>query len=313
MNIAMYAISPNQPELSFLDDRASCIPAYLRNTPWPAYKTQVLSNLLPELRQAITKLTKKVSTERVHSTRVVLRRWQVATKVIEIEGSDWSHYQALNGKLNKLRKALGTLRDCEILLELAKDLKLSKTVITGFKKEKQFLLAKVKKRLAQKNVAPVFKRFDRLIKRRKLDLVMLNDKSTSGSMSAYQHLEPLLCQLELQAQDLEAVAHSAEELHELRITIKTWRYVLTEFFGLTNLQLVKAQQVLGKLHDLDRLSEVLKESKYLSGLDNDTLERIAQLREYLLSDFAKLRENLPYELRPSVKSTNVKLSRTRRG
>src|SRR5262249_28091182 len=91
---------------------------------------------------------------------------------------------------------------------------------------------------------------------------------------AYEHLEPYLVHLEGLTRETEMKAFTPAQLHELRIEIKSWRYFLTEFFGLTNLQIVKAQQLLGKVHDIDRMLEILDDSKKLPTLSSDKKARI---------------------------------------
>jgi hypothetical protein len=91
----------------------------------------------------------------------------------------------------------------------------------------------------------------------------------------------------------------------LRLSIKAWRYLLAEFYGLTNLQLVRAQQILGKLNDLHRVETLLAESK--TPLANEALSKLNEQREKLLDDFTQFRESLPYGLRPTISSIIDKL------
>jgi CHAD domain-containing protein len=298
----MFYLEPDHHQPKHSGDPISSVPPHLRNFSWPAYEAQVLAGLLPDLKSAVSKLTKKLSTKRVHSTRVNLRRWQAVGQIVA--NNDWKaiEYQRLDKSLNKLRKSLGQLRDSEILLELASDLKLPKRLRRRFKAERKELLKEVDKYLAKAEPMPHLKSFARLIRKRKKQLAIQEDLSQFGYVSAFHHLEPLLERMEEQTRDLEPNAIAPEQLHQLRIMIKNWRYFLTEFYGLTNLQLVKAQQVLGKLHDLDRLLEVLKESGRLSMLDNQKLEQIKTRRKELLDEFDSFRESLPYGLRPSITS-----------
>jgi CHAD domain-containing protein len=238
----------------------------------------------------------------VHSTRVNLRRWQAVGRIVANDDWKMAEYQELDYSLNRLRKCLGQLRDNEILLELVSDLKLPKKLRRRFKAEGKELLKKVEKYLAKAEAMPQLKSFTRLIRKREKQLAIQEDLSQFGYVSAFHHLEPLLQRMEEQTRDLEPQALSTEQLHQLRIMIKNWRYFLTEFYGLTNLQLVKAQQVLGKLHDLDRLLEVLRESGHLSMLDNQKIEQIKTMRKELLDEFNTFRESLPYGLRPSITS-----------
>jgi CHAD domain-containing protein len=234
----------------------------------------------------------------------MLRRWQ-AVRIVAVYGSHFPGYEALNTKLNKLRKMLGELRNWEILLELAQSLDMPLIIKSTFKKRRDALKIQAKHFLAGKSLAKAHLKFDRVIKARKLDLDLCKDGFDAGSVSSYEHLEPFLEKLEQESRKLERTAQSAADFHKLRLKIKTWRYFLTEFFAVTSLPLVKAQQVLGKLHDFDELREVLKESKHLHVLDNATLERIATMRREVLAEFSGLRRNLPYGLRPMVVSQAI--------
>lgn len=296
----MFYLEPEQYESSHSGDPISSVPPHVRNCSWPVFEARVLAELVPDLKRVVSNLTKKRSTKKVHSTRITLRRWQAIGQVVANDDWKLAEYNRLDKSLNKLRKSLGDLRDSEVLLELAADLKLPRKLTRRWKADRKRLLKKVDKCLAKANPLPKLRSFARLIKKRKKQLAIQEDRSQFGYISASQHLEPLLQTMEEQTHDLEDKAVLPEQLHQLRIKIKNWRYLLTEFYGLTNLQLVKAQQVLGKLHDLDRLLEVLKESGDISMLDNQKLDQIRTRRKELLDEFNTFRQSLPYGLRPSI-------------
>jgi CHAD domain-containing protein len=102
-------------------------------------------------------------------------------------------------------------------------------------------------------------------------------------------------------------AKSDEELHELRLFIKRWRYILAEFFGLTTLELVKAQQLLGKHHDLTRLLHQLNLEVERLGTQkchgaDQARSRISLELAKVLDDIKPVIANLPYGLRPHTVS-----------
>jgi CHAD domain-containing protein len=124
--------------------------------------------------------------------------------------------------------------------------------------------------------------------------------------SAYHHMLGFLEATERVAHDQASRAVSDEDLHELRLSVKRWRYILAEFFQLTNLDLVHSQKLLGKHHDLSLLKERLESTAAklgkkgeIAGLEEAksrlTLELIA-----LSEEIGPVKENLPYGLRPSV-------------
>jgi CHAD domain-containing protein len=100
-------------------------------------------------------------------------------------------------------------------------------------------------------------------------------------------------------------ANTDEELHQLRLSVKRWRYILAEIFGLTNLELVLAQQLLGKHHDLTLLKEALEatsnklKAKNIVGLEEAQSRLVLELRS-LTEEIIPLKDNLPYGLRPST-------------
>src|SRR5262249_37550434 len=116
--------------------------------------------------------------------------------------------------------------------------------------------------------------------------------------SAFNHIDTYILAQEDMVRELEARAQTPEQLHELRLGVKRWRYMLTEFFGLTTLQLVRAQQILGRLHDLDRISDLLD-----GNCPDDVRLRLEDQRRQLLQDFSLIRQCLPYGLRPLWLST----------
>jgi CHAD domain-containing protein len=291
-----------------LSEQQAVVPPHLRNNPWPTYQIDVLAKLFPELRKALNKLRRKITSKRVHAARVVLRRWQAVTKVVTSEVSPIRNYKGLKVRLNTVRKILGNLRDWEILLELGETLDIPESLQCKWRQKRVRLLAKVEKCVSGKSLSKRLRQFNKSLKQQQQNLARFKDVSHLGAISAYNHLEPLLDKLEDQARQAESTAFSPEQLHELRLKIKYWRYFLTEFYGLTNLELVKAQQLLGKIHDLDFLVEVISQSKKPSILDNRKLARIMDLRQSLLQEFAQLRRHLPYGLRPSMTSSLDRIS-----
>ena len=121
--------------------------------------------------------------------------------------------------------------------------------------------------------------------------------------SAYEHLEQSLEALEMKAAEALRTARTVEDLHNLRLDVKSWRYLLEEFFGVSCTGLYKAQQLLGRLNDVDRLRLFLLECSG-PGI-NESIELLLIRREELLSEWSTVKDSLPFGFRPE----NVSRSR----
>ncbi|MBA3858684.1 MAG: hypothetical protein C0507_17395 [Cyanobacteria bacterium PR.3.49] len=283
-------------------------PPHLREQPWLELEQKTALGIYEDVEKVLKKLAKaklgkEPAPKLVHETRVVLRRWESIWGVLERDGwSDKKFLKKTGDPLRKLHKLLGAARDWDVNLELAEEYDLPDSVRKVFKKERAKAGDKVSKKLAKLKVKRLAKDLLKFLLKRPQQIAVRHTGSSKLFQSAYSHLEPLLAEQEDTARALEAHAHTPSELHELRLVIKAWRYLLVEFFGLTNLELVKAQQLLGKLNDLERLSQLVSA---ISAQDAGATRAMIKLQEQklkLLSDFDNLRVNLPFGLRPSVTS-----------
>jgi CHAD domain-containing protein len=286
------------------------VPSHLLNCDWAAYELSVLASLTRDLQAVTAKLERKLTTSRVHNARIALRRFQSICRVLDRDGLRLDEYDLAKRELNRFRKSLGKLRDLEILVELAQGFDLDPAILKSWRSKCEARNRKTMKQIDPKKLRRLLKSLGHAIRHVKRPYTRFssyaNDRihtahNGDGHLQcAYDHLEPYLVQLEDLTRETEMKAFSPVQLHELRIEIKSWRYFLTEFFGLTNLQIVKAQQLLGKVHDIDRMLEILTDSNQLPTLSSDKRERISTFREKLLAEFGKFRKHLPYGLRPSV-------------
>lgn len=286
-------------------------PPHLREQAWLELEQKTalaiyedVENVLKKLAKA--KLGKEPAPKLVHETRVVLRRWESIWTVLERDGwNDKKFWKRTGNPLRKLHKLLGQARDWDVNIELADEYALPDSVRKVFKKERAKASAKVAKRLAKVKVKRLAKDLLKFLLKRPQQIAVKHAGSSRLFQSAYSHLEPLLAEQEDTARALEAHAHTPSELHELRLVVKAWRYLLADFFGLTNIELVRAQQLLGKLNDLERLSQLVGA---IAAQDAGATRAMIKLQEQklkLLSDFDTLRISLPFGLRPSVSSVAV--------
>ncbi|MBS1990320.1 MAG: CHAD domain-containing protein [Cyanobacteria bacterium SZAS LIN-3] len=207
---------------------------------------------------------------------------------------DGGFEKSIGRKLRKLNKLLGGLRDIDVNLSLARDLHINQILVRRLYKERQELKREVEKKIGKLNLSKLISRLREYLAAKSETLeaaARTSMRSTNGllsgaaggsnggtngvsagsvativaesdqhmlpDLSAYVHLSQFLGQAEHQCRLLCEHTKGMEELHELRLAIKRWRYLLSEFFGLTNLELVRAQQILGRIHDLYRLEEEL--------------------------------------------------------
>ncbi|HNB24298.1 MAG TPA: CHAD domain-containing protein [Candidatus Melainabacteria bacterium] len=283
-------------------------PPHLREQPWLELEQKTALGIYEDVEKVLKKLAKvklhkEPAAKTVHETRVVLRRWESIWGVLERDGwNDKKFWKKTGSKLRKLHKMLGNLRDWDVNLEFAEQYELPDSVRKVFKKERAKAGKKVAKSLEKLEVKQLSKSLLKFLLKQPQQIAVRHAGSSKLFQSAYSHLEPLLAEQEDTARALEAHAHTPSELHELRLVVKSWRYLLADFFGLTNLELVKAQQLLGKLNDLERLSQLVGA---IAAQDAGATRAMIKLQEQklkLLSDFDVLRHNLPYGLRPSVTS-----------
>lgn len=283
-------------------------PPHLREQAWLELEQKTALGIYEDVEKALkkmakAKLSKEPAPKLVHETRVVLRRWESIWGVLERDGwSEKKYWKKTGNQLRKLHKLLGEARDWDVNLEMAEEYSLPDSVKKVLKKERAKAGAKVSKKLAKLKLKRISKDLLKFLLKRPQEIAVRHAGSSRLFQSAYSHLEPLLAEQEDTARALESHAQTPSELHELRLVIKSWRYLLVEFFGMTNLELVKAQQLLGKLNDLERMSQLVTA---IAAQDVSATRAMIKLQEQklkLLSDFDSLRVNLPYGLRPSVTS-----------
>jgi CHAD domain-containing protein len=301
MTTVTYSLDGNQR----LTERI--VPPHLDGSPWLMFEQQRALHIYDDLSRTLRRLSKKPSAERVHEARVVLRRWDCIWNVLDADGWTTKKYSRQVGKeLKKIRHLLGVLRDCDVNIEVAESLAAPAEIIEKWQAERKSIARKTKKQLKNLEVDELLKKLSTfLLKRPEKLRGSFENEGENGGESAYNHLEPFVRNQEEIARKLASSAQTPEELHALRLSIKAWRYLLAEFYGLTNLQLVRAQQILGKLNDLHRVELLLAATG--SPLANESLNKSNEQRLKLLDDFTQFRETLPYGLRPTISSIVEKL------
>lgn len=269
-------------------------PDHLVGIPWLDYEKDCALALCDSLLAELARLSKRLTAGRVHDTRVALRRWFSLWWVLDKDR--WQTKGIKRKVLRKLRQLLselGRLRDWDVNIELAGELGCPATLTGSWERQRTKLRGKVRKQMKRLDADKLISRLRRYIERRPEKLKSKLHDPSAFSVSAYEHLERYVAEQEDTVRSLEAGAQSEEELHQLRLAVKRWRYLLTEFFGVTNLKLVRTQQTLGRLNDLSRLQALVAgkaDLKFASQLDYQ--------RKKLLAELEQIRKELPYGLRP---------------
>lgn len=278
---------------------------HLKERSWLEFEESTAIALCNNLAEELKLLAKKANARHVHDTRVALRRWDAVWSVLERDGWRTDAYNKRVGRhLKRLRKRLGELRDWDVNIETGQSFSVPDQLLERWKQERSQAEKRMRRGLKEMKVGKLPKRLRKFIEKRPFQLrrEIAQVKVRLLAENAYEHLEPYLVEQEELTKDAEAVAHDWQTLHQLRLRIKHWRYLLTEFFGLTNLELVRAQQLLGKYNDISRISRLLNESEHTKALAKDALAKIESQSELLMKEFTEFRKSLPYGLRPAVVS-----------
>lgn len=273
------------------------IPPHLAALTWVVFERDTAFTVWDGLERELFQLSRKVSEKRVHDTRIALRRWNSVWQVLKRDGFESKKFaKRVDKKLQKLLKVLGEARDCDVNVELGDKVGVTKETLDKWRKEQKVLSRAAKRYVEALDVDQVVKDFDKCLNRRARKLSRQLFETSYGQETAYQHMERYLVEQERVVFDMERTAKTPEELHQLRLGIKAWRFLLAEFFGLTSIGLYMTQQDLGRFNDLTRIGELIKDLPE----ESKASEAIKKLNEKNMKDFAKSRKQLPYGLRPMV-------------
>lgn len=274
------------------------IPQHLMDMDWLHYEQARALELSQSMSRELKALCTKASARQVHDTRVALRKWSSVWSVMKEDGWKSKKFKRHAGrKIKLLQKLLGELRDWDVTIELGRQVGCSAPLIAEWTAKRRQLHRNVKLRLQDANVEQMMLWLSKYLDRHKARLENRLGNSARSLSPAYDHLDCYVAHHENEVRKLEPLARSPDQLHKLRLAIKRWRYLLTEYFSLTNLELVRAQQHLGKIHDYDRLKTLI------AGKGQRKSEQIIMSeRAKLKRRFNRLRRKLPYGLRPSLSS-----------
>jgi len=272
-------------------------PAHLSEESWVQFEHRAAQNLLAALEGELKKLKLRVIPERVHKSRVSLRRWFSVWSFLADDG--WEEKKFKKKVLTPLRgflKELGELRDFDVNIETAEQLSCDEQTLEDLKACRKKLKQRIDKSLSDLEPEEIIAKIENYLESKAIELAENIKTEPDKDHSAFAHFDRYIKTHEEQVKKLSEKATCPESLHKLRLAIKKWRYLLTECMGLTNLELVRAQTLLGEIHDYDRLEPFLREhddrSTALAAL---RLERSTRIQE-----FEQLKVYLPFALRPGT-------------
>lgn len=286
-------------------------PEHLIGVSWLSQEESRALHVMRDIEKCLAKAHKKLTVNRVHEIRVVLRRWYSIWDILCLDRWQDDQYEKQIGRTFKeLNKQLGKLRDIDVNITYAKEYSLPEAVILLWLKKRKRLTKVVAKNIGKLKLRRAVNSLKTYLGRKAYELeqyLAFNEEELRLSIndSAYHHMVGFLEATERVAHDQAKSANTDEELHQLRLSVKRWRYILAEFFGLTNLELVLAQQLLGKHHDLTLLKEALEATAHkldnegIAGLDEARSRLVLELSS-LTEEIMPLKDNLPYGLRPST-------------
>ena len=272
-------------------------PEHLGAESWVDFELRAALNLSQAMESELKKLKLRVIKERVHKSRVSLRRWFSVWGFLAEDG--WEAKKFKKKVLTPLRdflRELGELRDCDVNIETAEKLQCDAQTMAEFKALRKKLKHRIDKTLTEVDPPKLAGQIEDYLTDRAKELNKEIEKSSIADHSAFAHFDRYLQSHEEQVKKLSLKASSPESLHKLRLAIKKWRYLLTECMGLTNLNLVRAQTLLGEIHDYDRLEPVLADGHELTG----AIYRLRLERSALVNEFEQLKKDLPFGLRPGT-------------
>ena len=275
---------------------------HVERVAWVAFQAAAAYRLLEQMQTEFKRVRSKQSVTRVHDSRVALRRWFAIWHVMRADG--WESKKFRNNAIvpmEHLLEQLGEVRDMDVLSELAADLNCKASFLQklqGYRDEARKELVKSLKII---DINELIKYISRYLQKRRHKMEEAVRQSSLAAESASVHMHAILVEQEQQVRKLEETATDPKGMHHLRLAIKGWRYLFSEFFNLKDAELERVQGLLGDIHDLDKLSEwLLNDGGNIVAVSN-----LKQRRAALLEEVPSALLELPYGLRPATEQSSI--------
>jgi|AGTN01.1.fsa_nt_gi Uncharacterized conserved protein len=286
-------------------------PEHLLNIDWLEFEYKVASDALNAVLQEVRRLETRRDKKFIHSTRVAFRRWYAVWSILKKDG--WQRPGAKKKGFKDLKRAyklLGSVRDWDMTINLARKGSVPEPIVKRWLKERGEVRKFSNKRLAKLNLRKLVKKMKKFLDKRfeELRVEAIRNESLKPE-SAYKHIDTHLRRRETKSRDFADDAHTLPQLHALRLSVKSWRYILAEFYGVSSLLLVDTQQTLGQINDIDRFIQVIE--RELSTCAEKRLQATAVVQQQAtFADVAQQLQNLANSQKAS-RATITKYSRTR--
>ena len=248
-----------------------------------------LSFWMDQVLHELDSVRSSASMDAVHDLRVAIRRCRsVATAIEEIDPDP--AWPAMRKAARKLFRALGALRDAQVMDEWVKKLGPETDPVRAHLQasfeSKEPQLREEALRGVEKFDAKLWKHLARALRQR-------HRLVPAGSLAA----ECLALERFEGAKELHAKALRTEKpkpWHALRIGLKRFRYtvesLLPEQYAVWSENLKRVQDLLGEIHDLDVLSDLVKKSEFVETEDslNVWAETIVHERQECIRTYRQL-------------------------
>ncbi|HKW63821.1 MAG TPA: CHAD domain-containing protein [Candidatus Acidoferrum sp.] len=248
-----------------------------------------LSFWMDQVLKELDSVRASASVDAVHDLRVAIRRCRsVAAAMEEIDPDPaWTE---MRKAARKLFRALGALRDAQVMDEWVRKLgpetdHVRAHLQTGFESKEPQLREEALRAVAKFDQR-AWKHFGRTLRQR-------SRLVPAGSLAA----ECLALERFENAKELHAKALRTEKpkpWHALRIGVKRFRYtvesLLPEQYAAWSENLKRVQDLLGEVHDLDVLSDLVKKSEFVETEDslNVWAETIGRERQECIRTYRQL-------------------------
>jgi len=240
---------------------------------------RVLVERLRKLLKDLGRIDKKISRRQIHQWRVLSRRSRAALRVLR-DSVKTHDFKVLSKKVKFLTKSLGPLRSLDVSQDVLKqDLK---SRPRDFRKKLEFCTTALQKSRIQERQAFV-KKIRNAGFRRGLDTQIRALNSCVAELPALAGQCRQQC-LTARAKARKALAQfrrsgTIPHLHQLRIRLKQWRYLLElqDQAGNSRLRLLKSlQDQIGELHDLEMLRQFLQRAELVKGAQRNRAQKELQ-------------------------------------